>query len=114
VAERFSLDPEDAMRAGESIRAAGEELLAAHRQLLGTLTDLDGCWGDDELGSSFEKSYVPAADITKDNTEILATNEVNVGEYVIDMVKVFEQTDDENAENIDKSVADDVESWTEA
>jgi hypothetical protein len=114
VAERFSLDPEDARRAAESIRAAGEELLAAHRQLLEELASLHGCWGDDELGRAFEKSYVSNAETTKENTGILATNVVNVGNYVIDMVKEFTQTDAEYAQRIDKLLADDVESWTEA
>jgi len=112
VAERFSLDPDGAKAAGKLLRESGERLLAAHADLVGVLTELDGCWGDDSIGKSFAKNYVPSGESVRDNTEILADNVAAAGQYVGELVDGFLQVDADGAERLDDVLADDIEEWS--
>jgi hypothetical protein len=112
VADRFELDENGAVEAGERARSAGQALLAAHRKLVAVLDDHDGCWGDDDLGRAFANKYVQVADGTRENTEVLATNLVDTGTYIVNAARKLADVDEDNARRIDGLVADNVESWT--
>jgi hypothetical protein len=114
VAERFELDEDAAKDAGDRAGSAGQRLRDAHRELVAVLDDRDGCWGDDDIGKAFANSYVEFADGTRDNTKMIATNLADTGKYVVSVVDEFVDADADNAREIDRVYADDIEGWTES
>jgi hypothetical protein len=111
VVDRFELDEDAALDAGERAMSAGERLLEAHRALVAVLEENDGCWGDDDIGKAFANKYVNLADVTRANTEILAVNLAGVGDFINSAVADFKATDEDNARAVDEVYADNVESW---
>lgn len=113
VADRFELDEDEAIRAGERAESAGDRLKKAHGNLDSLLSARHGCWGTDDIGKAFEKSYLEYADPLRKNTGPLGENFSGVGEFTTGMAQEFRKVDDDNADQIDGLYADDVESWTE-
>ncbi|WP_143517406.1 hypothetical protein [Pseudonocardia sp. MH-G8] len=112
MADRFELDENDAVAAGERAQTAGRRLLDAHRDLVTVLNDREGCWGDDDIGKAFANKYVQVADGTRENTNVLATNFSDAGTYIVDVAGELADVDEGNARRIDGLYADNVESWT--
>lgn len=58
----FEVDPTALRSASPKFSAAGDKLQTAWETLRGVLDANQGCWGGDEAGKEFEKTYVPIAD----------------------------------------------------
>ncbi|MEU3764967.1 hypothetical protein AB0E55_07890 [Amycolatopsis keratiniphila] len=57
MAERLRLDPEALEQVASRLKEAGESFAEAVTELRSELAGTDGCWGDDEIGKSFDKKY---------------------------------------------------------
>jgi len=62
VVTGFEVDPTALRSASPKFSAAGDKLQTAWETLRGVLDANNGCWGGDEAGSEFAKSYLPIAD----------------------------------------------------
>jgi uncharacterized protein YukE len=62
VVSGFEVDPTALRSASPKFSAAGDKLQTAWETLRGVLDANNGCWGGDDAGKEFEKSYVPIAD----------------------------------------------------
>ena len=58
----FEVDPTALRSASPKFSAAGDKLQTAWETLRAALDANNGCWGGDEAGKEFEKTYVPIAD----------------------------------------------------
>ena len=58
----FEVDPTALRSASPKFSAAGDKLQTAWETLRGVLDANHGCWGGDEAGKEFEKTYLPIAD----------------------------------------------------
>jgi hypothetical protein len=113
VAERFDLDEDEAVQAGERAQSAGQRLQEAHGALAALLDARNGCWGSDDIGKAVEKSYVEYADDLRAGTKTAGKNLSGVGEFTVGMARQFADVDEDNAKKIDGVYADQVEGWTE-
>ena len=68
----FSLEPGEFVGEAPVFGGAGDELAAALRRLRATLDSEGRCWGTDEPGREFEKTYHPDANQTVNNLGSLA------------------------------------------
>ncbi|WP_224390432.1 WXG100 family type VII secretion target [Pseudonocardia sp. ICBG1293] len=113
MADRFEIDEDEAIRAGERAGSAGDRLQKAHRNLASLLEARHGCWGTDDVGKAFDNSYSKYADPLRVNTEPLGENFSGVGEFTVNMAREFRKVDEDNADRIDGVYADNIEAWTE-
>ncbi|MFD9705313.1 WXG100 family type VII secretion target [Lentzea sp. NPDC059081] len=58
----FEVDPTALRSASPKFSAAGDKLQTAFETLRGVLSANNGCWGGDEAGQEFAKTYLPIAD----------------------------------------------------
>ncbi|MFS8101227.1 WXG100 family type VII secretion target [Lentzea alba] len=58
----FEVDPTALRSQSPKFSAAGDKLQTAWETLRGVLDANNGCWGGDDAGKEFQKSYVPIAD----------------------------------------------------
>ncbi|MDX3664309.1 type VII secretion target [Streptomyces sp. ID05-26A] len=58
----FEVDPTALRSQSPKFSAAGDKLQTAWDALRGVLDANNGCWGGDEAGQEFAKSYLPIAD----------------------------------------------------
>lgn len=58
----FEVDPTALRSQSPKFSAAGDKLQTAWEALRGVLDANNGCWGGDEAGQEFAKSYLPIAD----------------------------------------------------
>ncbi|GAA4827944.1 hypothetical protein [Saccharopolyspora rosea] len=86
---------------------AGKLADAVHRfenavqELRTKLGDEQGCWGDDEIGKSFEESYSPSSASELDGLDRIAHNLGQVAEQVLPQsVDALQQQDEINAEKV--------------
>lgn len=61
----FEVDPTALRSASPKFSAAGDKLQTAWETLRGVLDANNGCWGNDEAGQEFSKSYLPIADLAR-------------------------------------------------
>jgi uncharacterized protein YukE len=59
VVTSFEVDPTALRSASPKFSAAGDKLQTAWETLRGVLDANNGCWGNDEAGQEFAKSYLP-------------------------------------------------------
>ena len=58
----FEVDPTALRSASPKFSAAGDKLQTAFEALRGVLDAHNGCWGGDDAGKEFAKTYVPIAE----------------------------------------------------
>lgn len=103
MAEDFYLDPDGVGQATRDLKASGRRLSGAFTKLTETLDRHDGCWGDDDIGKGFEKSYrQPSTDARKGAKDTIE-GITGICDEVDEASKTFQSVDHENAEKIDKS-----------
>jgi uncharacterized protein YukE len=61
----FEVDPTALRSASPKFSAAGDKLQSAWETLRSALDAQGECWGNDEAGQEFAKSYKPLADSTR-------------------------------------------------
>lgn len=72
MAEETHIDVEGVQRVANNVVAAAQEFSAGLDELKAQLATHEGCWGDDKIGSSFAKNYVPNAGEILDGATKLA------------------------------------------
>ncbi|SDY07082.1 hypothetical protein SAMN05421504_104411 [Amycolatopsis xylanica] len=103
MAEEFFLDPDGVGQATRDLKASGRRLSGAFTKLTETLDRHDGCWGDDDIGKGFEKSYRQPSTEARTGIKDTVDGILGVCDEVDKSVEIFESVDQENAERIDKS-----------
>jgi len=72
VVTGFEVDPTALRSVSPKFSATGDKLETAWETLRGVLDANHGCWGGDEAGKEFEKTYVPIADQARQAFPVLA------------------------------------------
>ncbi|MET8760009.1 hypothetical protein [Lentzea sp. NPDC004782] len=97
MANRTSIDIEGT----RAVIARLQELGLSFGQAAATMKDAaaryDGCWGHDEFGEAFAKSYVDNSNKTLEYVTTLANNLGLTGDAVSKAVDKLVQTDENNA-----------------
>ena len=78
----FSLDPSEFASQAPVYAGAGDQLGTALSNLQSVLSTNAGCWGNDEPGQAFVKTYQPDADTTTNNIQTLAATLKDMGSAV--------------------------------
>lgn len=89
----FSLEPDEFAGQAPVFGDAGDELAAAIRRLQASIDGEGRCWGDDEPGRAFEKTYRPDAERTVQNVQNLTSILRATGALVHNSANQFDHRD---------------------
>ena len=65
------IDPGGALRENQRLREIAQRFHDAKARLADAASSHDGCWGSDEFGQAFAKSYVPSSQQTMKNVGVV-------------------------------------------
>jgi uncharacterized protein YukE len=103
MTDNFRLVPDQATEATKKLAELGEALRSSFQTLTGVLDQHDGCWGEDDIGKSFEQNYVPHAEEARKNAGQTTTAIVGLADATSQAVETFQEVDYESARQIDAS-----------
>ncbi|MGW4132283.1 WXG100 family type VII secretion target [Amycolatopsis japonica] len=108
MAENLRLDPDALERVASNLKGAGERFSEAVADLRSGLAGTEGCWGDDEIGKSFDKKYRDPAEQSQCSAGEL--EEVAAGLPVVlrDVAEALLKVDQDSARILDHTLADDL------
>ncbi|WAL66527.1 hypothetical protein ORV05_01530 [Amycolatopsis cynarae] len=104
MAEDFRLDPDRLSAATRRLGALGERLRNSFQTLTRVLDEHDGCWGDDDIGKSFAKNYVPSATQARDGARQATDGIIQLRGDTDKAAKVFQSVDHDSAQRIDETM----------
>ena len=103
MADDFYLDPDGMRDANQRIKTAHDEMSAAFDELNAELTELYGCWGNDDVGKAFGENYKePAKNINEGSQGILDGVHELTGS-LDEAVDEFVEVDEQNRRNVEKT-----------
>ncbi|MGW4210505.1 hypothetical protein ACWEIJ_21120 [Lentzea sp. NPDC004789] len=97
MANRTSIDIEGTRAVIARLQELGLSFGQAASTMKAAAARYDGCWGNDEFGEAFAKSYVDNAGKTLEYVTTLANNLGLTGDAVSKAVDKLVQTDENNA-----------------
>lgn len=98
MVDKTSIDVEGTRAVVQRIQQLGLSFEQAAATMKDAASRYDGCWGNDEFGAAFAKSYGPNSKETLNNLASFAKNIGLAGEGVGKAVDVLVQTDKSNAD----------------
>ena len=100
MAEELRFDPDVVDSANKRVRGSTDQFSSMLDMLLNKCKQHDGCWGNDEFGKAFAKSYLPSqSTMCSNGVQMvlgLSTFSANLDQGVI----ALEQTDQNNADKM--------------
>jgi hypothetical protein len=97
MANRTSIDIEGTRAVIARLQELGLSFGQAAATMKAAAAQYDGCWGNDEFGEAFAKSYVDNSGKTLEYVTTLANNLGLTGEAVTKAVDALVKTDENNA-----------------
>jgi hypothetical protein len=101
VSDEFYLDLPEFRRVTKSMGEVGAHLEFAYRQLVDVLDHYKGCWGDDEIGKGFQKSYYKRSEATRKNADEAGGGLVIGADYYGRKAEMMYELDEEAARKLD-------------
>ena len=101
MTENFRLDPEALERTKKALADAGEQFSQSLARLGEVLNAHEGCWGDDEIGTAFEKKYQEPANGTRTLAGNAHESINNIAPVLGDVSRVLQEVDMKGARKID-------------
>lgn len=98
MADRTSIDIAGTQAVIQQLKQLGMSFEQAAATMKDAAARYDGCWGRDEFGEAFAKSYVPNSKQTLDNVSTLANNLGLTADAVTKAVDHLVETDKANAD----------------
>lgn len=98
MADKTSIDVEGTRAVVQRLQQLGLSFEQAAATMKNAASRYDGCWGNDEFGAAFAKSYVENSQGTLKNLATFANNIGLTGEAVTKAVDVLVKTDKANAD----------------
>ncbi|SEQ10553.1 WXG100 family type VII secretion target [Lentzea xinjiangensis] len=95
----FEVDPTALRAASPKFSAAGDKLQTAFEALRAVLDANNGCWGGDEAGQEFAKTYVPLADKARQAFPALAEGIHSIREGLDASADTWEAADQAGAKS---------------
>ncbi|MFD5824954.1 WXG100 family type VII secretion target [Lentzea sp. NPDC060358] len=96
----FEVDPTALRSASPKFSAAGDKLQTAFETLRAVLDANNGCWGGDDAGKEFEKTYVPIAAQARDAFPALAEGIHSIREALDASADTWEAVDQAGARSL--------------
>ena len=94
MSDRMEIRPAVLRSAGEGVDGTAERLSGAVADLRSALSGIGDCWGDDEPGSAFGKSYEPAARNLLTHLDALVEGLTSIGPGLRSMADDFDAAED--------------------
>lgn len=98
MANRTSIDIAGTQAVIQQLKQLGMSFEQAAATMKDAAARYDGCWGNDEFGQAFAKSYVPSAPKSIEYVSTLANNLGLTADAVSKAVDHLVQTDKANAD----------------
>lgn len=96
----FEVDPTALRSASPKFSATGDKLQTAWETLRGVLDANNGCWGGDDAGKEFQKSYVPIADQARQAFPALAEGVHSIRKGLDASADTWESVDQSGAKSL--------------
>lgn len=103
MADDFFLDPDGLSEGSREMREHGHVLNEAYLRLKGMLDVHYGCWGNDEVGKSFAKNYVPGAEKFTTGGQQVGAALPSLADDIDESSTTFQSVDEDNARQIDRT-----------
>jgi uncharacterized protein YukE len=100
VVTSFEVDPTALRSASPKFSAAGDKLQAAFETLQGVLDANNGCWGGDDAGKEFAKTYLPIAEKARQAFPALAEGVHSIREGLDASADTWEAVDQGSAKSL--------------
>lgn len=98
MADKTSIDVEGTRAVIQRLQQLGLSFEQAAATMKDAASRYDGCWGNDEFGEAFAKSYVPNASQTLEYVATFANNIGLTADAVTKAVDALVKTDQANAD----------------
>ena len=96
----FEVDPTALRAASPKFSATGDKLHTAWEALRNVLDANNGCWGGDEAGQEFAKSYLPLADTARQAFPALTEGVHSIRKGLDASADTWEAADKANARSL--------------
>ncbi|MFJ1461372.1 hypothetical protein [Nocardia sp. N2S4-5] len=98
----FQFDPDRIRRQGALLGDLGDRVGGTYAGLRDSLAEVDGCWGDDDLGVAFAESFTPGADQLLANLRAMQESLRETARGLIDATHSVEDADQNIAGRTDR------------
>jgi uncharacterized protein YukE len=100
MADKTRIDPDLARAEIARLKGIASRFQSAVDKIKSDAAQHAGCWGNDEFGQAFGKSYEPGEKQMLDNSGQMKEGVTNTATQVEQAVDAFEKTDEVNARNL--------------
>ena len=100
MADKTRIDPELAREEIARLKGIASRFQSAVDKIKSETSRHEGCWGADEFGEAFGKSYGPGATQMLDNSAKIDEGVNGTAKQVEQAVDAFEQTDEHGANDL--------------
>lgn len=100
MADKTRIDPDLARAEIARLKGIASRFQSAVDKIKSDAAQHEGCWGNDEFGQAFGKSYEPGEKQMLDNSGQMKEGVTSTATQVEQAVDAFEKTDEINAGNL--------------
>ena len=94
------IDPDAARAQNARLRSSGTRFNDAVQKMQAAAAAHEGCWGNDQFGAAFAKSYKPGADQELTDAGVVNGNLTGAPAPIDASIANLEQTDQNNANSL--------------